>query len=122
MYIICNYYSRNMMDLLVRYNLIIVFLNLFLIAFSVPLALGMVPRNFVYGFRFRKSFESDLNWRLINQYGAKVLIFWLFIIIGLSLVLNHLLKYPMSEKYTFLPELLILIPICQTLLFSRRLK
>ena len=43
---------------------------------SIPLVLGKIPVNSVYGFRFAKSFESDDLWFTINRYGGRQLILW----------------------------------------------
>jgi hypothetical protein len=59
----------------------LVCLGLVLIAVSIPLLLGKIKMNSVYGFRIRKALESEENWYEINYYGAKALIRWSGIII-----------------------------------------
>lgn len=46
------------------------------IAVCVPLLLGKIRRNGVYGIRIPKSFESDEVWFAINRYGAEQMIIW----------------------------------------------
>ena len=41
---------------------------------SVPLILGKIPPNGLYGFRVRKTMEHPEIWYPVNQYGGK----WLF--------------------------------------------
>lgn len=98
----------------------LVCLALILIAVSVPLLLGKVKMNAVYGFRFRKAFESDENWYLINSYGAKALIRWALLIMitgiaGLYIEPEHVLTV---GKMAFLS---LLVPAVQTALYAKRL-
>ena len=60
-------------------------LALLLIGISLPLVLGKVLMNHVYGIRFAKSFESEELWVKINRYGGKQIIFWSIPIILLGL-------------------------------------
>ncbi|MGA7614499.1 MAG: SdpI family protein [Thermoanaerobaculia bacterium] len=47
---------------------------------SLPLILGMVPRNRLYGIRTKRAFVSEENWYAINAYGGK-----LFLLFGILL-------------------------------------
>jgi hypothetical protein len=49
-------------------------LGALVIAGSIPLLLGKIKINRVYGFRIREAFESEENWYAINSYGARALI------------------------------------------------
>jgi uncharacterized membrane protein len=49
------------------------FLPLLVIAVSVPLILGKVPRNHWYGFRTPKTLSSDSVWYPANRIGGKYL-------------------------------------------------
>jgi uncharacterized membrane protein len=40
---------------------------------SVPLVLGWVPRNHIYGFRTPKTLSSDAVWYPANRYGGRAL-------------------------------------------------
>src|SRR5215813_12138314 len=41
-----------------------------LFAVSVPLLLGLIPRNSIYGFRTRKTLSSDDVWQRVNRVAA----------------------------------------------------
>jgi hypothetical protein len=47
---------------------------LIVIAFCVPLALRRIPRNGLYGFRYGRALEDDVQWFEVNQKGALCLI------------------------------------------------
>jgi uncharacterized membrane protein len=49
------------------------FVPLLVIALSVPLILGKVPRNHWYGFRTPKTLSSDTVWYPANRVGGKYL-------------------------------------------------
>ena len=52
--------------------LVVIFLApLLIIAVSIPLILGMVPRNHWYGFRTSKTLASDAVWYEGNRIGGK---------------------------------------------------
>lgn len=47
---------------------------------SVPLVLGWVPRNYVYGFRFAVTLRDDRTWYTINrQFGREAIVFGVLI-------------------------------------------
>ena len=46
---------------------------LLLFAVSIPLIVGKVKMNAVYGIRLKKSFASEANWYALNAYGGKQL-------------------------------------------------
>lgn len=90
------------------------------IAVSIPLLLGKIKMNHVYGFRIHKAFESEENWYMINRYGAKALIGWSFIVMvaGIACLYidpQHVLTVP---KIAFIS---VLVPVVQTLWYARRL-
>jgi uncharacterized membrane protein len=89
-----------------------IFSGLLFILLSIPLVLGKVKMNHLYGIRISKAFESDENWYRINRYGGKVLI-----ATGLILIVFGIaeLIYPVSNQnlfifLAFLPAI-ILIPV-----------
>jgi len=45
-----------------------------LAALSVPLILGSIPPNGLYGFRVRKTMENPEIWYPVNKYGGKWLL------------------------------------------------
>jgi hypothetical protein len=98
----------------------LVCLGFIVTAVSIPLYLGKIKTNCVYGFRIRKAFESEENWYLINRYGAKALIMWSLVIMAIGIAClyiepQHVLTV---AKVTFLS---VLIPILQTLYYAKRL-
>jgi len=57
-------------------------LGLIIASASVPLALGRVPMNPVYGVRIPKAFKSDANWYAINRFGGALLVaYGLFLLV-----------------------------------------
>jgi hypothetical protein len=48
--------------------------GLVLAVLSVPLILGRIPPNGLYGFRVRKTLEHPEIWYPVNQYGGKWLL------------------------------------------------
>ena len=49
----------------------LILMPLVVIAISIPLILGMVPRNHWYGFRTPKTLSSDTVWYQANKIGGK---------------------------------------------------
>jgi uncharacterized membrane protein len=94
--------------------------GIILIAVSLPLYLGKIKMNGVYGFRIGKAFESEENWYRINRYGAKALMCWALIIMAIGIMCLYI--DPQSvltvAKASFL---LLLVPLVQTVLYARRL-
>jgi hypothetical protein len=98
----------------------LVSLGFIVIAVSIPLLLGKIKMNAVYGFRIRKAFESEENWYTINSYGAKALIRWSLAIMAAGIFCffiepQHVLTV---AKVGFIS---LLVPIAQTVLYARRL-
>ena len=95
-----------------------------LIAVSIPLLKGWIRMNRWYGFRFKKSFQSEEDWYAVNGYGAKKLIAWSILLILIGILS---LFFPVGEgsgkRETFLSlaPLLVFIPVIQSYLFARRL-
>ncbi|BCB03940.1 SdpI family protein [Bacillus sp. KH172YL63] len=104
-------------------SLISISLSLIMIGINIPLLIGKIKMNEHYGMRLGKAFESDENWYVINRYGAKRFIFWsaLILISGIS----YLFLPPFSEVtetiLLFAPCFLLLPPIFETYLFTRKL-
>lgn len=88
-----------------------------------PLLRGNVGRNSLYGFRTRKSLESDENWDAINRYGAAAMIRWgwaLLVAGVLTLFLPLEGNTPMTLLAAVIPTLLVIVPCVQTWLYSRK--
>lgn len=96
-------------------------LGLVIIIICIPLYLGKIKRNIVYGFRIRKAFESDLNWYLINKYGAKSLIIWAIFIMAVGIMFLFIgAEYvSITAKIGFIS---IIVPILLTIAFSKKLE
>ena len=66
---------------------------------SIPLLKRKIKRNYLYGFRISKAFESEENWFNINAYGAKQSIIWSIPIILIGIISFFV---PLSEEFCFL--------------------
>jgi hypothetical protein len=100
---------------------------LLIVAAAIPLVMGKVGMNRVYGVRIRKSFESERNWYAINAYGGRQLIVWSIplIVAGIGC-----LFVPIGDQNKDLVAILLgVVPISlcvvgatiNTLVFARRL-
>jgi hypothetical protein len=95
-------------------------LGFILIGVSIPLLLGKIKMNYVYGFRIRKAFESEENWYAINSYGAKALICWSAVLMAIGIAClyiepQHVLTV---AKVGFIS---LLVPVFQTMWYARGL-
>lgn len=87
-------------------------------ALAIPLILGKVKMNRLYGIRFARSFESDEAWYAINRYGGRLLLLW-----SIPVVLSAPLAYWIPEPWLILVgsiSLIYLIPCIQSYRFARR--
>lgn len=97
--------------------------GLLLIAICVPLLRGSIRRNRFYGFRLRRSFESEEDWQRINRYGARWMIIWSIILIGIGIATFFL---PIRDSITALvwtavPVTIVpLIVTLQTYIYANR--
>ena len=94
--------------------------GLITIGICIPLYLGKIKRNYWYGFRIRKAFESDENWYRINRYGAKVLMSWSVVL----LVVGFACLFVESQFVLTVANLvfiILLVPVVQTVFYARRL-
>jgi hypothetical protein len=98
----------------------LVCLGFIVIAVSIPLYLGKIKMNYVYGFRIRKAFESVENWYSINRYGAKALMWWsvVIMVIGIACLYIEPQHVLTVAKFAFIS---LLIPVAQTVWYARRL-
>lgn len=53
-----------------------IFVGVLIFILGIPLFLGRIKMNRIYGARFKKSFESDENWYKINKYSGKWMMIW----------------------------------------------
>jgi uncharacterized membrane protein len=95
-------------------------LGLIIIAVSIPLYLGKIKMNCLYGFRIPKAFESEENWYLINRYGAKALIYWSVVMMVIGIVC---LCIPLESLLivAMVAVVVLMIPLIQTLYYAKRL-
>ncbi|NPU86250.1 MAG: SdpI family protein [Syntrophaceae bacterium] len=91
-----------------------------LILVSLPLYLGKIKRNSVYGFRISQAFESEENWYAINRYGAGVLMLWSVVlaVFGIACLYVQPQNVMTIANIGFLS---IGVPIVLTFLFARTL-
>jgi hypothetical protein len=98
----------------------LVCLGFILIAASIPLYLGKIKMNAVYGFRIRKAFASEENWYLINRYGAKALMCLVMVLMAVGMLCLYIDPQFVlaAAKVSFMS---LLVPIAQTVWYARRL-
>lgn len=101
------------------------FAGMVIIAASIPLTRGWVPRNSLYGVRLPSSLESDEAWFTINRFGGKRLAQWavVLVLIGLCCFFLPLQKHPtIAIIVGFAPIAVLAIPIVQTALYAKTYK
>lgn len=70
---------------------------LLILAASIPLVIGLVPRNRVYGIRTCKTLSNDSIWYPANRFGGWALIVSCII----YLLISVLLPYNKTTQYNF---------------------
>ena len=90
-----------------------------------PLRNRRVPRDGVYGFKFRQALASDAHWYRINEYGARRMLPWSGLILAVGAVLvAFAVVAPGAELLCwcgpYIPAVLLL-PALQSWLFARSL-
>jgi len=96
---------------------------LLIIGISIPLVMGKIPMNPVYGIRFRKSYESEETWYRVNRYGGKQLIIWSIPLLGIGL-LSFFLPLKGNGLLTTLiacAPLIVLVPACLSYFYAKKL-
>jgi len=89
----------------------------------VPLLLDQVPMNRYYGFRYKRSMESDALWYAINHYGARQMIRWSLVLAamgGFILFGPDRLVFPVLPAAPWAP-LILLIPTLQSYWYAKSL-
>ena len=100
-----------------------IFVGLLTILISIPLVLGKVPMNSLYGVRFKKSFESEELWYKINAYGGRLLIIWSIPLVFLG-VITFFLPLGGRQIWTTLiacAPLIVVIPAVMSYIYSKSL-
>jgi hypothetical protein len=90
---------------------------------SLPLYLGKIRPNKLYGARLQAAFKSEAAWLQVNRYGAARLMTWSGVVVALNLI-GWALPLPPSlvlvQALAFSP-LLILVPCWQTWRYGKSL-
>ena len=97
--------------------------GLLIIAVSIPLVRGWVPRNSLYGVRTPTTLKSDDAWFEINRYGGRQLIAWAIplIVAGATCFFLPLQVHPVRAIVLgFSPLAILAIPIVRIMMFARR--
>ncbi len=100
-------------------------LSLLLVLIAVPLALRLVPRNVIYGFRIRTTMVSEEIWFSANAYFGRRLI--ALSLCGILFGLGTYLLRPFSAE-AFLPASVVimvapgLVAVLSTLRYIRTLR
>ncbi|HEY3419041.1 MAG TPA: SdpI family protein [Methanomassiliicoccales archaeon] len=106
------------------FGIMFVSIGLILMGISIPLKNGKVAMNHVYGVRLRKSYTSEKNWYLLNQYGGEQLLIWssVLAIIGAA---TFFVQFNSNELlfglFAFMPLIVLIIPVLLILHYSRTL-
>lgn len=100
-----------------------IFTGLLIILICIPLVMGKVSMNKLYGVRFKKSYESEENWYKINAYGGRQMITWSIpiVLIGLISFFLSLKGKPVLTTLIACAPLIILIPAFTSYLYARKL-
>ncbi len=88
------------------------FVGVLIVAVCIPLLMRRIKMNRWYGFRIKKSFESEENWYEVNEMGARIFIVWSFLLIlgGLSAFFAPFDLFPWLQTFYSLMPLSVLIP------------
>lgn len=90
----------------------------------LPLWLGRVKMNWLYGVRITKAFESDELWLEINRYGGRLFVIWSVLLLVIGIV-SIIIPYPedgiVPPVVSLTPVIIYLIAAIQTYLYSRKL-
>jgi hypothetical protein len=95
-------------------------LGIVVILISIPLYLGKVKRNGVYGFRIRQAFESEQSWYQINRYGAGALIIWALLLMAVGIICLFIEPQDVLDL-TKIGFISIIVPVLLTISFGRKI-
>lgn len=90
---------------------------------SIPLLLGKIKRNRLYGARFRQSLASDDAWFAINRFASKQFLIWSvpLVAIGIVALFLPLKSHPaMAIAVAVVPMIFVFIPVIATWRFAWR--
>ena len=91
----------------------------------IPLLLGKVKMNHIYGIPLTESYKSDENWYKINKFAARRLILWSLTLIVLGVII--LVFAPINNYILFigaiiLPGALFAIPMLDIYGYAKKLQ
>ncbi|RJP67851.1 MAG: hypothetical protein C4532_13965 [Candidatus Abyssobacteria bacterium SURF_17] len=96
-----------------------------IIAMCIPLLMGKIGMNSIYGVRIKKAYESEENWYKINRYGAQRLILWCVVYTVIGILTLFLPPIGTRGFILFIgigPIVFIgIIPVIEILLYARKL-
>ena len=75
---------------------------------SLPLCLGWVPINCVYGIRIAAAFRSEHHWYTINRYGGFRFLYFGAGVAAMGLMLDH---YPQAPFWLPILALVAVLPL-----------
>ena len=91
----------------------------------IPLLLGKVKMNRIYGIPMTESYKSEENWYKLNKYGAKRLIIWSLALIVLGviiLVFSPINNYILFIAAIILPGALFAIPMLDIYGYAKKIQ
>jgi hypothetical protein len=106
------------------FGIMYVFIGLLMMAISIPLKSGKVAMNHFYGVRLRKSYTSDKNWYLLNNYGGRQMFLW-SLVLAIIGVMTFFIPFNgdlvLILIFAFMPLIVLLIPALLIINYSRTL-
>ena len=102
---------------------VITFAGLLIFVSCQPLIRRKVRMNSVYGIRIPAAFESEEQWYAVNEYGARKLAMWSWLIIaagvtGFFIPAQHFVTYAWTTAPVTL--LSVSIPVLQIIVWARK--
>ncbi len=90
---------------------------------ALPLYLGLVGPNQLYGIRFPESFQSEANWYRINSYGGAALLVWglATLLVSFEVMVPSLLPQRPRLWLGLLYPISVVVPLLLTYLYALRL-
>ncbi|MCP1339590.1 SdpI family protein [Idiomarina sp. M1R2S28] len=94
-----------------------------MIALAIPLVLGKVKMNAVYGIRTRSAFKSEENWYKINAYGGKQFILWSvpLVLLGIVTFFIPFESFPVLTVFIAFAPLIIIVPAIISWRYGKRI-
>ena|ERR1044071_149904 len=77
---------------------ILLIASVLIILFALPLVLGKVKMNGIYGIRISESFRSEARWYQINRFGGLLFVLW-GIVLGICGMLGLRLQAGQQARY-----------------------